>query len=387
MHKFEIVNKGNKVAEILFYGYISSWGDNSSKSLSTRLRNLDKEYDKVIIKMNSGGGSVLEASAIYSALQSIEAEVQIDIEGIAASAASFILLAADKVRISKAGRIMLHKFSGSAWGNSDDLRDTADMMDKWEDDWIEIYAEKMGLTSKEVKDKYFQRGKNTWIGPKDALKLGIINEIIEGTVKAAPKNVDNMSVENAVLAYSNTLDSKEDTNSNSNTMNEDQLAAIGLPENATQEQIDARLKELANAEEKVKTLEAKKDQEESDKEKEDLKAKVEKMENEKKEELLNKAVADGKILATSKDSWMETINKVGLDSAEKMINELPGAVKPGDVVNKKNDSETKEYETLEDLNKEGIKAVEAYKSSNPEGFNALWKAEYGSDYAEEEGTK
>lgn len=387
MKKFEIINKGNRVAEILFYGYIGFWGTNSSKNLSVQLRDLDKQNDTIIIRMNSGGGSVVEAAAIYNTIKSLKAETVIIVEGIAASAASFILLAADKVQMGKASRIMLHKFSGSAFGNSDDLRETANMMDDWENDWIDIYAEKMKLSSEDVKTKYFQRGKDVWIGAKDAKKLNLINEIIDGVVKEEPTDVDNLSPAYAEASYQNKIQNK---NQNTDSMNKETLAAMGLPENATQEQIDARLKVLTAAEKTLKdnpiikaepitaVLESVEDPE-----KVELKAQLAKIQTDNREKILTDAIDSGKILASSKDDWNSVGSKLGNEELSKMISGLSPAAKPNDKIKPTTPGATSDFEKLEDLYTEGEAAVEAYQKENPDKFNALWKASYGSDYSED----
>lgn len=389
MNKFEIINKGGKVAEILFYGYINYWGKNSSNNLSVQLRDLDKENDKIIIRMNSGGGSVVEAAAIYNTIKSLKAETEIIIEGIAASAASFILLAADKVQMGKASRIMIHKFSGGAFGNADDLRETAQMMDEWENDWVDIYAERMGLDVEEVKSTYFKRGTDTWIGAKKAKELNLIHEVIDGVVKEAPKNISKLSPENAEASYQSKI-----LNTNSINMNKEQLAAIGLPENATQAQIDARLKELAATEKAAKEKAEKEAAKPSastnneDPEKEALQAKVDKMEKDGRDKMLQDAVDQGKIVAANKGHYEEVGAKMGNEHLANILNGLTPAAKPNNLINPQNRKESEaSYESMEDLYKAGDEEVEKLKNENPELFASLWQKYYGEPYTESPGEK
>lgn len=375
MQKIEVVNKGDKTTEILFYGYIEYYGQNSSRNLSYLLRELDKTNDTIIIRMNSGGGSVVEAAAIYETIKSLKARVEIVVEGIAASAASFVLLAADYVKMGQASRIMIHKFSGSVWGNADDMRENADMMDKWENDWIAIYASKMKKSASSVKKTYFQRGKDSWIGAKDALKLNMVNEIVGGVVPTDLE--DQASIENAFNAFQNVI-----TNKTEDKMDKDQLKLLGLPENATPEQINARLEALKKAETDLaeKNKPGSTEDPKNEGELNSLKAKMEAMENAAIEKVLANAVTARKIKEGDKADWKDTAAKVGLDQVSKMLNALPGVALPKDLIDQQNGGGTAEYKNIAELMKKGTAVADQYRKDNPEAFNALWKASYGKDY-------
>ena len=388
MKKFTIVNKGNRTAEILFYGNIYFYGKNSSENLSTKLRELDNENDNIIIRMNSGGGDVIEASAIYSTIKSLKAHVTIIVEGIAASAASFILLAANKVQISKAGRIMIHKFSGGAYGNSVALRELADMMESWEKDWIEIYAAKMGLTIEAVTSEYFQPNKDSWISPADAVKLKLADERVDGVVKQTPKDIENFSPSNAQAYYQNQI-----LNHNTKSMNKEQLAAIGLAENATEAEINARLKVLADNEAASKEVAAKEAKEKTDKEAAAIEnsknpefaamaAKVERLDNEEREKMIQAAIDSKKIVATAKAEWENVGKTLGNEQLKKMLDNLSGAALPTNVIDQQSPKVDGDYKTFEELMNEGTNVAEQFQAKHPEKFNALWKAHYGSDYTE-----
>lgn len=381
---FDIVNKGAKTVEILFYGYIEYWGQNSSKNLSVKLRDLDKENDHIIIRMNSGGGSVVEAVAIYETIKSVKAQVTIIIEGIAASAASFLLLAANRVEMGQASRIMIHKFSGGAWGNSDDLRDRANEMDDWETDWVKIYAKKMGLSAKAVKEKYFQRGKDTWIGAEEAIKLNLVDAVVDGLVEHDLNDIETTSIENVQRMYQNAITNQ---NSNSNIiMNEEQLKLIGLPANATEEQITARLNELKAAETAKPPVAT--DEPTPDPKVAELQARIDKMENAEVEKVINKAIDDKKIVAGDKPKWEAIAKNMDLETLKSTLENIPAASLPNDVIDPKNPNAPKaDYKDYADLMSKGNEVVEKYKNENPEAFNELWKAEYGVDYTEDPNEK
>lgn len=372
---YKIINKGNKQTEVLLYGGISYWGKNSAENLSNKLRELDAENDIVTIRINSPGGDVMEAGAIYSTIKSMKAKTIAIIDGIAASAASFILLAFDEVQISRAGRIMLHKFSGGAYGNSVVLRQVADTMDAWEKDWVAIYAEKMGLTVEATTSEYFQPGKDTWISPADAVKLKLADKVIDGIVKDAPETLENLSPELIAASYQNQL-----LNQNTLSMKKEHLALIGLSENATDAEITAKLTELA-AKGTVASVAA---TTAPDAEKEALKAKLDGIEKADRDKMIQSAIDSKKIKAESKAQWESIGTSMGNETLKKMLDDLSPAKLPTDVIQTQS-PEIKgegEYKTFEDLLKAGDAVAEKFKAEHPDKFNALWKAHYGSDYSE-----
>lgn len=372
---YKIINKGNKQTEILLYGGISYWGKNSAENLSNKLRELDAQNDIVTIRINSPGGDVMEAGAIYSTIKSMKAKTIAIIDGIAASAASFILLAFDEVQISRAGRIMLHKFSGGAYGNSIVMRQVADTMDAWEKDWVAIYAEKMGMTVEATTSEYFQPGKDTWISPADAVKLKLADKVIDGIVKEAPETLENLSAEVIAATYQNQL-----TNQNSYSMKKEHLILLGLNDNATEAEITAAITELkSNATKAVVVASSAA----PDAEKEELKTKLANIEKSDRSKMIQAAIDSKKIVADAKADFEAIGEKMGNDHLKNMLDKLTPASLPTDLINKQSpDANKAEYKTLTDLYKAGEAALAKYKAENPTEFNALWKAEYGTDYTE-----
>ncbi|MGH0945211.1 Clp protease ClpP, partial [Bacillus mycoides] len=125
---FEVVNKG-KVPEIKIYGYIGKWDEVNLEGLKRKIEAVVAKNDEVKLLINSGGGSVLEGFAIYDMLAKADIKVHAVVEGMAASMASIILLAADNIDIYENARIMTHKPKAGWWGEADGMRGMADTMD------------------------------------------------------------------------------------------------------------------------------------------------------------------------------------------------------------------------------------------------------------------
>lgn len=130
--------------------------------------------NEITLRVNSGGGSVFEGTAIYAALKRHPARVHGFVDGIAASAASFILMAADRVTMEKPAKLMIHDASGLVVGNAEDMRTMGDLLDDLSDTIAEIYADRAGGT---VEDWRARMRAETWYGSRDAVAAGLADEV------------------------------------------------------------------------------------------------------------------------------------------------------------------------------------------------------------------
>jgi len=121
---FEMKAAEDKTAEIFIYGSIGkSWYDDdavSAKSFVDDLKALG-DVEKITLRINSPGGVVYDGLAIHNAIKAHKAEVTAVVDGLAASMASFIAMAANKIIMPKNSFMLIHKASGMCWGNSDDM--------------------------------------------------------------------------------------------------------------------------------------------------------------------------------------------------------------------------------------------------------------------------
>ena len=162
------------------------------KDISNVLSDLTDEPVELII--NSGGGDVFSASEIYTELRSYKGEVNARIVGVAASAATVISSACDKVTMSPTASYMIHKASTIGIGNSDDFRHASDFLDTVDKSIVTAYMDKTGMAQEDL----LQMMKDeTWLSASDAKEKGFVDEImfseqakaVASATGALPQNV------------------------------------------------------------------------------------------------------------------------------------------------------------------------------------------------------
>lgn len=155
------------------------WDDSgvTAKRISAALRSLDGA--DVVVNINSPGGDVFEGLAIYNLLREYKGHVTVRVLGVAASAASFIAMAADEIQIARAGFFMIHNAWTGVWGNRNDLRETADFLEQIDDTIADIYHVKSGLSMDELKA---DMDKERWINGRDAIDSGFADAFLPSDV-------------------------------------------------------------------------------------------------------------------------------------------------------------------------------------------------------------
>lgn len=138
------------------------------------------DVDVIRLVVNSDGGLVNDGLAIYHALRTHKAKVHVEIVGVAASMASAIAMAGDKISMAEDGLFMLHDpWGGGVVGNADDLRAAADMLDKYGESLAGIYARRTKYTEAQILEMMGKDGgAGTWFNAQEALAAGFIDEIL-----------------------------------------------------------------------------------------------------------------------------------------------------------------------------------------------------------------
>ena len=166
------------------YGQIGEdfWsGDGwTAKRVSGLLRSYGSR--DVIVNINSPGGDVFEGLAIYNLLRDHPGKVTARVIGIAASAASFIAMAADSVEIAKASSMMIHNTQSIVAGDRQALRDAADWMEQFDNLLADIYAERTATDAKAI-GKMLDN--ETWLLGQAAVDAGFADGLVPADVVTA----------------------------------------------------------------------------------------------------------------------------------------------------------------------------------------------------------
>lgn len=141
----------------------------------------DIKASTIHLRINSPGGSVFGARAIEQALREHPARVVAHIDGVAASAAAFISMAADEVVMGKGALFMVHKASVVAYGNSDDLLATADLLEKIDGLQVQTFVDRTGQPADKVAAWL---SAETWFTAQEAVDAGFADRIAETAAKA-----------------------------------------------------------------------------------------------------------------------------------------------------------------------------------------------------------
>ncbi len=170
----------NGVATVRLYDYIDQEGGYWGISASEFAEALDavSGVSRIDLLVNSGGGAVWDGLAILNVLRSHDAPVRARVDGIAASAASFIAVACDEVVMMPNSRMMIHDAMGLCIGQAVDMREYADFLDDSSDNIAEIYATRAGGTTAEWRSRMVTKGLlGEWFSAQDAVDAGLADSV------------------------------------------------------------------------------------------------------------------------------------------------------------------------------------------------------------------
>lgn len=206
-----IENKATKTAEILIYGEIgdSFWQETiTARQFVTDFRNLEKNNDLINIRINSPGGSVWDGQAIFNAISNSSKEIHTYNDGLCASMAAVLLLAAkpENVHAAKNSLLMLHAPMTGARGNRKDIENVLATLDKVQESLIISICEKTGLKKDDVSAKYFDYSDH-WFTADEAKAEGLYANVDDYEAENVPKNAASLKFSDLVKQFepSNTI--------------------------------------------------------------------------------------------------------------------------------------------------------------------------------------
>lgn len=193
---FSMKKASTERGEIHIYGDIVPAGwewdeDVSGASFRDELAALS-DVQVIDLRINSGGGDVFEAAAVYNMLKRHKARVEVHIDGLAASAASVIAMAGDKVTMPKNAMLMIHNAWTLGFGNHHELRKQADDLEKINDSTVkQSYLSKNPDFDADELSRLMDA--ETWLTADEALEMGLTDEVVSAVQVAASISDDQLA--------------------------------------------------------------------------------------------------------------------------------------------------------------------------------------------------
>lgn len=168
--------KGENEYKLTVYGSIGGWfSENNAEAVRRKIQ--DVKAEKIHVHINSGGGSAFDGVAICNQLKQHSAEIIVHIDGWAASAASVIAMAGDKIIMPSNTMMMIHQASTFEYGNADLFEKTARDLRKIDSALAASYKKRFVGTDEELKQLLKDE---TWLTAEEAVALGLADEIADG---------------------------------------------------------------------------------------------------------------------------------------------------------------------------------------------------------------
>ena len=171
-----IKNEDTGQRELWLEGVIAEeswWGDEVTPAIFKE--ELNAGNGAIVLHINSPGGDCIAASQIYTMLMDYPADVIVQIDGVAASAASVIAMAGTTVRMSPTALMMVHNPWTTAMGDAEDMRKAIDLLSEVKESIINAYRIKTGLSREKLSGIM---DAETWLNAHKAKELGFCDEVL-----------------------------------------------------------------------------------------------------------------------------------------------------------------------------------------------------------------
>jgi len=181
---WKIKNLAENKGELILYGEISEsswWGDEiTPKQFADDLKNLG-DVDSLDVRINSPGGDVFAAYAIMNQLKSHKANVNVYIDGLAASAATIVAMAGDTINIPSSAMMMVHDPMVVLWGayNTKDFQEMTDFLEKIKESIVNAYFQRTKISKEDLSN---MMSEETWMTGEEAIEKGFADSLTDVNV-------------------------------------------------------------------------------------------------------------------------------------------------------------------------------------------------------------
>jgi len=173
----------DKLLVIDIYGDIGAdwFGEGITAAAVKKSIDAAKVVDRIQVNINSPGGDAFEGIAIKNLLSKQNVPVAVDVDGVAASAASIIAMAGDTITMRAGSMLMIHDAWSICAGNGSDMRKMADTLDNISGAIADCYTQKTGLPLDQIRA---MMAEETWLDSETAKQQGFATDIAEDKPKA-----------------------------------------------------------------------------------------------------------------------------------------------------------------------------------------------------------
>lgn len=363
-----------RITTIKLYGNIFEWNLNNAQMMALQIDKAADTADEIQLRIHCYGGSVIEGGMIYNAIKNSRIPVDIYVDGVAASMAAILLPAARKVYMSENAFLMIHGPAGGTdgRGTADEHLKTAKALKEMEKTFIKALVSRTGKTETEVK-KWMQ-GDN-WFSAAQALDEKLIDAITDPVAKEV-KTLSNVEIQTAKVEdvyslYTAMLDNpKTDHQKTKNEMDKEKLIAslglTGVTAASTDEEVQAVITAKLNAEKTAK----------------EAAENALKEQNKTQVTALLDSVKD-KLTKEQRAQYEAIGENMGLAALQTIITPLSGVksftAAINDAASTPGNSTSRTAWNFEEWQKNDPRGLEKMAATDPESFNAIYKAAFGTD--------
>lgn len=338
---------------------------------------MQKEHNEITIRLHTYGGSVIDGNLIFNAINQSTSNVTIIIDGLAASMGAIILMATDNVQMAENAYIMVHAPSGSVSGTSRDLKNTANLLESIETNFINKLIQRTGKPKKQIEK--LMAGDN-WFSAKQAKEMGLVSEIIESknTAKISieePQNVGELEVFNAYasLLVDDTITANTDNNLNTEIEMKQLLITAFALQAVTAESSDTAVLNALRS--KFTDLENEKNS--AEQASADLKGRLEQFQETQITAVIEAHAKTNKITDEKKEILKSIGKTSGVDALMAVLETEPQQQAPNiNGLLQKGKSEARAGWNWDQWQKEDPRGLEALAVSDKEAYNKLFNEKY-----------
>ena len=184
------------------------WSDDDVINAKDVRETLDAVSEDIVIKLNSPGGDVFEGIEIYNYLKDHPSNITVEVTGVAASAATFIVAGADEVIMNIGTSLMIHEASTFTWGNKSDIQKTLNALETIDESILSIYSEKTGQSNDQLEE---WMNEEKWFTADEAVEFGFADSVKRDNSESVEseesiEDIINSKVAIAMAAFSDALE-------------------------------------------------------------------------------------------------------------------------------------------------------------------------------------